>query len=61
MNTKKEYLAPTLSVVTIKNEKGYAASNGKMRFSLFSALMTEPAINSNQETWAPEENLFDTW
>jgi hypothetical protein len=32
-----------------------------MRFSLFSALMTEPAINSNQETWAPEENLFDTW
>lgn len=62
MNTKKEYLAPTLTVVTFKSERGYASSiPSEMSFDHFSLLMVESSVNSNQESWTSEENLFGSW
>lgn len=34
-NDKKEYVAPQLTVVKIKSERGYAASNNISLFSLY--------------------------
>lgn len=53
MNTqeKKEYSAPTLTVVSVKSERGYVASN----FALLSLWMT-PA-----EQQVESYNVHDNW
>ncbi len=45
-NEKKEYIAPELTVVTIKAEHGYAASGLGLNYSFFLA----PGFQS-QEMW----------
>lgn len=62
--SKKEYIAPTLTIVTFKSELGYAASSQySMRtFNLLSAFMVAEPTTVSQESWGTEEtNLFDTW
>lgn len=59
---KKEYTAPTLTVVTVKAERGYA---GSLTRTFYLALLGENKIFSSQETWGTE-SLFgafpeDTW
>ena len=60
MNTKKEYIAPELTVVTFKAEQGYASSGFRLvqDFSLF-----EQDDNSNynsqaQENWNDDGGAF---
>lgn len=60
MNTKKKYIAPELTVVEFKVEKGYAASGFRLfqDFSLF-----EDDYNSNynsqaQENWHDDGGAF---
>ena len=57
METKKEYIAPELTVVTFKTERGYAASN-LAALSLLNQLiglstgnMQEWEFNENDETF----------
>jgi len=59
METKKQYTAPELTVVTFKVERGYANSQLQAFKILAGAL--NPGLNSTQETWTSEENLFDAW
>ena len=62
MNTKKKYIAPALTAVSFKVEKGFATSG-------FSTLQLENDIESiesynrqGQENWHDEgENLFGSW
>ncbi len=60
MKTKKEYEAPDLTVVTVKSELGYAASNGFL--SIFRQ-NSDPAFNDEgQENWNDGGSLFgDSW
>lgn len=57
METKKEYIAPELTVVTIKAERGYAASN------LYTVRILNQLLGSltgsNMEAWGPEDNSFN--
>lgn len=57
METKKQYTAPELTVVTFKVEQGYAASDPLQSLRIFSEAFA-PGLNSTQETWTSEENLF---
>lgn len=53
METKKEYIAPELTVVTFKTERGYAASN----LAALSVLSTLIGLNTgSMETWSFDEN-----
>lgn len=62
MNTKKKYIAPALTAVSFKVEKGFATSG-------FSTLQLENDIEwlqsyneQGQENWHNEgENLFGSW
>jgi hypothetical protein len=63
MNTKKKYIAPALTAVSFKVEKGFATSG-------FSTLQLENDIElmqsyynqQGQENWHEEgENLFGSW
>jgi len=60
MNTKKEYIAPTLTAVTFKAEQGYASSG----FRLFQDLMFfeqdyDPDYNTQaQENWHDDGGAF---
>lgn len=62
MNTKKKYIAPALTAVSFKVEKGFATSG-------FSTLQLENDIDlmqsynrQGQENWLDEgENLFGSW
>ena len=54
METKKEYIAPELTVVTVKMERGYAASNLYTVNILSNLLGT--LTGSNMEVWSAEEN-----
>ncbi|MBR0170361.1 MAG: hypothetical protein IJQ14_05910 [Bacteroidales bacterium] len=63
MNTKKKYIAPALTAVSFKVEKGFATSG-------FSTLQLENDIElmqnyyneQGQENWYDEgENLFGSW
>ena len=62
METKKEYIAPELTVVEFKTERGYAASQlDVLRFA--SALFG--LQSGNMETWTVDDNTFNdegfTW
>ena len=64
MHSKKQYIAPTLTVVTFKTERGYAQSSlNATRFRLNSLLgLNAHDIYSNQEAWGAEEDIFtDGW
>ena len=49
METKKEYIAPELTVVSVKTERGYAASIPS-KLSVLSDLLG-----------VPTEGVFETW
>ena len=54
METKKEYTATELTVVTFKTERGYAASNPLAALSVLSTLI---GLNTgSMETWSFDEN-----
>jgi hypothetical protein len=54
METKKEYTAPELTVVSFKTERGYAASNPLAALSVLSTLI---GLNTgSMETWSFDEN-----
>lgn len=61
MNTKKEYVAPTLTVVTFKVEQGFAAST-EFRlfqdFQLFYEDYDDDYNNQAQENWTEQDNYF---
>ena len=59
MKDKKEYIAPRLTVVTFKMERGYATSS--LRISQI--FLSENAdMMSNQESWETNDNAFgDSW
>ena len=70
METKKEYIAPTLTVVSFKMEQGYAASGLLNGLRLFQdqMLFNEdylPGYNAQaQEYWSEEgtdDSYFGTW
>ena len=54
MNTKKEYVAPTLTVVTFKVEQGFTAST---EFCLFQDILLN-YNNQAQENWTVQDNSF---
>ena len=61
MNTKKKYIAPALTAVSFKVEKGFATSG-------FSTLQLENDIElfeshnqQGQENWHDEGDLFGSW
>lgn len=55
MNTKKEYVAPTLTVVTFKVEQGFASSE----IRLFQDLQLFNGYNDQaQENWTEDNNSF---
>jgi len=61
MNTKKKYIAPALTAVSFKVEKGFATSG-------FSTLQLENNIElfesynqQGQENWHDEGDLFGSW
>ena len=56
METKKEYIAPELTVVTFKTERGYAASSLNI-LQFASALFG--LQSGNMETWSIDEDTFD--
>lgn len=59
MKDKKEYVAPSLTVVTFKSERGYAQSLGKQYLKLTSAFLGNSlTIESSQELWANDELTF---
>ena len=57
METKKQYTAPELTVVTFKAERGYAASDPAKILRIF-ALSNTINVTSTQETWALDDNAF---
>lgn len=63
METKKQYTAPKLTVVTFKTERGYASSGGFQTniLSLF-CLDEEPNYNTQyQEEWTDGGDVFNVW
>lgn len=55
METKKEYIAPELTVVSFKTERGYAASNNPLAaFKLLTSLVGMDS--GNMEEWYFNEN-----
>ena len=64
METKKEYIAPTLTVVSFKVEHGYAASGLGLSLRLFQDQILfdqdfNPSYNTQaQEMWEEEDDYF---
>ena len=58
-DTKKEYSAPALTVVTFKVEQGFATSGGPMR-TLLSGFLDEDEVQS-QEEWNEVDHTSDGW
>ncbi len=56
METKKEYTAPQLTVVTLKSELGYASSNFGVLEVLNSVLGTLGTGSSSMEGWTLDES-----
>lgn len=56
METKKEYIAPELTVVEFKTERGYAASQLDV---LQLATQLFNLSSGNMETWTVDDNTFD--
>ena len=59
MKDKTEYIAPVLTVVTFKMERGFAASS----FIISHIFLEEGAdMMNNQESWKTNDNAFgDSW
>ena len=55
MNTKKEYIAPQLTTVSIKVERGYAVSQLGMNTPLFEP-ESESYDDNHQEYWLWNNN-----
>ena len=60
MNTKKEYIAPTLTVVTFKVEQGFAASS-VFHFQLFNEDNSDNYNSQAQENWHESSNFGTDW
>ena len=61
MNTKKEYIAPTLTVVSFKMEQGYAMSSVRLfqDLILFGDDYDDDYYNTQaQEIWEEDDNYF---
>ena len=57
METKKEYTAPELTVVTFKTERGYAASSNNPLAALNMLANTLTGLNGgNMEAWTIDED-----
>jgi len=55
---KNKYIAPEITVVSFKNERGYFASS----LRLTHAMEVDDDYNaSNQEKWESGGSLFDAW
>ena len=68
METKKEYIAPELTVVTVKSERGYSASSDNPLAALQMMVDALTGLNGgNMESWTfdQEDQTFDdntiTW
>lgn len=68
METKKEYIAPELTVVTVKSERGYSASSDNPLAALQMLADALTGLNGgNMESWTfdQEDQTFDdntiTW
>ena len=64
METKKQYIAPALTVVTFKVEQGYATSTGLQstsKLDLFTLAYEDDYNAQAQENWHESGNLFDSW
>lgn len=68
METKKEYIAPELTVVTVKSERGYSASSDNPLAALQMLADALTGLNGgNMESWSfdQEDQTFDdntiTW
>lgn len=60
MNQKKQYLPPTLTVVTVKAERGYTQSTQGV--NAFSIILVSNSAASTQETWSTDNVTFgDSW
>lgn len=59
MNTKKEYVAPTLTVVTFKVEKGFASSEFRLFQDL--QLFNEDYNDQAQENWHESSDFGSDW
>lgn len=57
MNTKKEYIAPQLTVVEFKTERGYASS----RMITFTMEQNDLYNTQGQENWTDASSMFDEW
>lgn len=61
MNTKKEYVAPTLTVVTFKVEQGFTASTEFRLFQDFQLFNEDYESRYNdqaQENWTTDQNNY---
>lgn len=62
MDTKKEYIAPKLTVVSFKMEQGYAASSLRLfqDQTRFEMDLNDPYYSdqSRQEIWTESSNYF---
>ena len=56
MDTKKEYTAPELTVVTFKTERGYASSTNRLTDLLFGGPLFDGQSSGNTEAWDYNEN-----
>lgn len=64
MDTKKEYIAPNLTVVSFKMEQGYAVSDVRLfqDFILFNEDYDDKYNTQSQEIWESGGNYFgETW
>ena len=59
METKKEYIAPELTVVTFKTERGYAASNPLAALGLLNQLIGLSTGNMEEWNFSESDNTFD--
>lgn len=60
MNTKKEYTAPTLTVVTFKVEQGFTASS-EIHLQLFHEDHNSDYNSQAQENWHESSNFGTDW
>lgn len=63
METKKQYTAPKLTVVTVKSERGYAGSGG-LQTSILALFCMEAEQSYNtqyQENWTNGGEVFNAW
>lgn len=61
METKKQYLAPELTIVTFRVENGFTISGGGDRKILSNQTPTNDYNDNNQQKWTNGGNLFDGW